>query len=323
MKIIVPFKLHTTIDKLVNHFKDREFTLYGKSVIEGDDVIIKDIRIPKQKSSGCYTEVPEEYKELFINDLCDANEDLSAWNVWLHSHNTMSCSWSSTDLEDMWEFNKGNISHFVHLLVSTHGWAGAFTFYKPVKAIVKDVEIVKLENDGEEPENPEISGIISNKSILENRVDRLTENKERLEEEIKESKDVIKGLEEEITVLREIDSLYVTEKKAELELKNEKLDHLRESGGVINQGKKFFERYRHNKKFRKLLRRKEEGLQKEVDDLMVEVEEHELTCVCPRCLLLVRKRRELVEFKTNMYDMEHPEEYENPMSGYNYNDFDD
>lgn len=153
MKIIISHKLKKIIDSLVglNH---REFTMFGKTRVEGQEVHLIDIRIPEQTSSTGATEVSPNELDLFLTELLSEGEDPEHWNMWIHSHNTMGAFWSATDKAQMQSFDVGP-SHFFHVVASTKGYKGAFSSYKPFKFENEDVPVVF----GQDIEDPRIQEI--------------------------------------------------------------------------------------------------------------------------------------------------------------------
>ena len=115
MKIHITNKTKGTIDKLIDEFPSKEFTLFGKTRVEGDEVHLIDIRVPNQTSTGGDTEVDEDEISQFLNELIDAGEDPRDWNMWIHSHHSMGAFWSGTDTTQMDSFDIGGPEFFFHV----------------------------------------------------------------------------------------------------------------------------------------------------------------------------------------------------------------
>lgn len=140
MRFIIPHEISTTLNKLVEHFP-REFTVFGKTEVNGEDVRLVDIRVPDQTSTMSNTEVTADELEKFMIELIDAGENPAAWNMWIHSHNTMGAFWSNTDTNQMQSFNSGGPQYFFHIVISTKGMLGAVSIYKPFNCTINDVKI--------------------------------------------------------------------------------------------------------------------------------------------------------------------------------------
>lgn len=77
-----------------------EISGWGKSRIDGDDIIIEDVVIFKQKCSGSNTDLEptgEGSQAAWQHEMTKKGEDLKDWNVWWHSHASMGVFWSGTD----------------------------------------------------------------------------------------------------------------------------------------------------------------------------------------------------------------------------------
>lgn len=144
LKIVIPADLDQVLRYVTNEFK-KEFTLYGKTELVGNEIRLIDIRVPKQESTSTTTDADQES---FTNQLLDGGEDPSEWNMWIHSHHTMSAFWSKTDNDQMESFNTGAPPYFSHMVLSTKGRKAAYTMFKPfyIKADNIKIEIEESSN---------------------------------------------------------------------------------------------------------------------------------------------------------------------------------
>ena len=141
MEIHISHVMKKILDDLVRSSPGKEFTLFGKTRLEGEEVHLVDIRVPSQTSSGGDTELSEDDNEKFLNELLDGGENPAEWNMWIHSHHSMGAFWSGTDTSQMESFNTGGPAYFFHVVLSTEGYKGAFTLYKPFFVANHDVPI--------------------------------------------------------------------------------------------------------------------------------------------------------------------------------------
>lgn len=76
----------------------QEISGLGQSQIINSNIIeIKDIEIFPQYSSFGSTKLDEEHLAKFLYEKTLKNEDVSEYNVWFHSHGSMSVFWSGVD----------------------------------------------------------------------------------------------------------------------------------------------------------------------------------------------------------------------------------
>jgi hypothetical protein len=85
--------------KYYTELTDDEISGIGKSEITKDkDIVVTDIMIFKQTNSGASTTIEDGEQEKFFLELTKKNDKTKKnWNIWWHSHNTMSTFWSATD----------------------------------------------------------------------------------------------------------------------------------------------------------------------------------------------------------------------------------
>lgn len=140
MKFFIPHELGQIIIHLTKSIPE-EYTLFGKTKIEGELVTLVDIRVPNQESTHGDTEVSPDNMEKFMMELLDSGENPKDWNMWIHSHNTMGAFWSGTDTSQMQSFNSGGPDFFFHMVVSTQGSRAACTMYKPFNMMMDEVAI--------------------------------------------------------------------------------------------------------------------------------------------------------------------------------------
>ena len=176
MKIIIPHKIDKILKKLTKNF-DHEFTLFGKTKIIGSEIHILDIRVPVQESTGVDTEVSQDDLEKFLLELVEDNENPKDWNMWIHSHHSMSAFWSGTDRQQMSSFNTGGPEYFFHIVLSNNGRRAAATLYKPFNVFVDEVEM-----SIEEATEQELLEEIEQNGVLEN----LKRERAELEKKIRE-----------------------------------------------------------------------------------------------------------------------------------------
>ena len=147
MQIIIPAEISASLHKLCRHYENKEFTLIGKSRVEGENVYLVDFRVPHHESDSVNTEMTQEDQEKFYDELIAEKENPVEWNFWIHSHHTMGVFWSGTDKEQMSEFNTGAPDMFFHVVISAKDdekveYRGACSIYKPFEVIQDDVEVV-------------------------------------------------------------------------------------------------------------------------------------------------------------------------------------
>lgn len=195
MKYIFTPEIKQTLDTLVKHYP-KEFTLFGKTRIEGEKIHLIDLRVPEQTSSTGDTELSEDELEKFLLGLLDDGENPKDWNMWIHSHHSLGAFWSQTDRDQMNSFNTGGPAHFFHLVLSTTGFQGAYSLYKPFSLFLDDI---KQEVEGDEVKSPALLG--------------LEEERDKLAEEVSEIEDKI------LTIMDEDNPRTETLKK-ELDVKN-------------------------------------------------------------------------------------------------------
>lgn len=284
MKFLIPHHLKATLDKVVEHYKDTEFTLYGKSRIIDGNVVLVDVKVPNQRSSGAYTEVDEDAKEEFTNRLCDEREDLKHWNIWMHSHNTMGAHWSGTDLEDMQKYDNGVQPHFFHIVLSTRGWKAAYTAYKPFRVTIKDVDIVYLEPSEQDIKvDPKMFKEIVK---IEKTVKKAETKIEDYKAKISELEDNVLGLEEEKEVLENIETPLTKVLKKELKERNKAFAAKRPFKNFFTSEKK--------------LKKEKKKLQKQFDKAIKETIKHKLDCVCKPCFRAIRLRESLMDLEEQL-----------------------
>lgn len=170
MKFVIPYKLNRILKILVEK-NAREFTLFGKTRIVGEEVQLLDIRVPNQRSSVADTEVSSENLVEFMEKLLEDGENPKDWNMWIHSHNTMGAFWSGTDTAQMKSFNCGP-DFFFHMVMSTTGAKGAMTMYKPYDLENIDIPVYVRTLTAEE--HPEIFTLQEQIEALTKRRDELT-----------------------------------------------------------------------------------------------------------------------------------------------------
>lgn len=97
-----------------------EWTLFGKTEYNAEHKIFQlvDVYLPKQENTQAHTEVEEDAIFEMIEDLSNRGEDLSNWNLWIHSHNTMGAFWSGTDYAQMDTFGNMDMPFMFSLVVS-------------------------------------------------------------------------------------------------------------------------------------------------------------------------------------------------------------
>jgi proteasome lid subunit RPN8/RPN11 len=164
MKIIISNKL----DKILKHLvkkNPREFTLYGRTRIEGEDVYLEEVRVPFQESTFSSTDADQD---TFVDELAEEGLDPLNWNMWIHSHNSMGAFWSGQDKEQMYEFNKGITQHFFHMVMSEKGRKACYTLYKPFL-----IEIDELPIEVQELDNPEVIELIKQREDIEKKIEEL------------------------------------------------------------------------------------------------------------------------------------------------------
>lgn len=76
---------------------DAEISGWGKTEIIGEDIYVKNIVIFKQTVTGSTTELDQDARAKFSMELKRIGEKSEDWNLWWHSHSTMSTFWSGTD----------------------------------------------------------------------------------------------------------------------------------------------------------------------------------------------------------------------------------
>lgn len=140
MKILIPENLKVIIDTLVTEFPSDEWTMIGKTQYDKGNIRLLDLRAVKQNSTGGTTVMTADEEYEFIKELKKDHENPKNWNLWMHSHNTMGAFWSGTDTQNFKDWNKGQ-DYMVHVVVSTRGYKGALTQYKPFEITNDDVEI--------------------------------------------------------------------------------------------------------------------------------------------------------------------------------------
>jgi len=212
MKIIIPADIDKILTYLVDTFKDKEFTLYGKTRIVGEEVHLEKLFVPNQESTSSTTDADPDQ---LIDELDEAGEgaELEHWNMWIHSHHTMGAFWSGTDDEQMRAFDKGG-KHFFHMVMSSGAKKrlACFTQYKPFHVRLNDVSI----EVSEENENPELTE-------LSRQLDELLEKINELSDSIPE---------EAVKIEKELDEKNKTPKVIIIDKKVDKKDNLVENWGV-------------------------------------------------------------------------------------------
>lgn len=76
---------------------DAEISGLGKTYVKDGDIYVTDLTIFKQEVTGVNTDLSQDNRALFQNELKKKGEDVSKWNLWWHSHVNMNVFWSGTD----------------------------------------------------------------------------------------------------------------------------------------------------------------------------------------------------------------------------------
>ena len=189
----IPYKQKLALDKLVES-TGREFTLWGKTKIDGENVTLIDLRIPEQESTTGSTNLEGVDTDKFLEELIKDKEGIEHWNCWIHSHNTMGAFWSLTDQEQMQSFKGWGVSYFFHLVVSTEDFKCACSMFKPFTVIQEDIEIEYLEPLRSDVRKKHIDLYVE-KSKLEARLGVVNEE---LEEELEKEPKYVKILKKEL-----------------------------------------------------------------------------------------------------------------------------
>jgi len=74
-----------------------EISGMGRVVVENNSFVVKDLDIFEQECSGAFTELKEKAMAKFLYEKTKANEDVSEYHLWWHSHNDFGVFWSGTD----------------------------------------------------------------------------------------------------------------------------------------------------------------------------------------------------------------------------------
>lgn len=143
MKFYLSADMKRTLDTLIKDNIKTEFTLWGKSEVdkEKDRVEIIDLRVQWQESTGATTDTDEEKDLELYMKLQEQGEDMSKWNVHIHSHNTMGASFSCGDDDNMKSYAKRGINHHYFIVMSDKEYKGAYYSYKPFMLYKQGIEV--------------------------------------------------------------------------------------------------------------------------------------------------------------------------------------
>ena len=119
-KIYVSRRIYDTLT-LMTSKNSLEWTMFGKTERREDgNFQLVSFKVPKQINGGSSTEVEEEDMMDMVGELIEAGENPKDWNVWLHSHHTMGCFWSGTDLAQINGFEKLKVKFFLSIVCSSN-----------------------------------------------------------------------------------------------------------------------------------------------------------------------------------------------------------
>lgn len=156
MKITLTPKVQAILEDCLDANPNREFTLFGKTELRGGgEVAVIDIIVPSQESNASNTELTDDDQVELMHALLDKGEDPVRWNCWIHSHHRMQAFWSGTDKQNMLDFDNGGVDWFAHIVLSTNGYRGAITGFKPFRFVDDDVPVGNLDHE-ETEENAEL-----------------------------------------------------------------------------------------------------------------------------------------------------------------------
>ena len=121
MKIILNHKAFLKI-KYYTELTDDEISGIGKSEVTPEkDIVVTDIIIFKQKNTMSGTTIEDGEQEKFFLELTKKGDNTKKnWNIWWHSHNTMSTFWSATDDETI-QSHIGLQSYLISIVTNKKG----------------------------------------------------------------------------------------------------------------------------------------------------------------------------------------------------------
>ena len=148
-KLYIPYDVKETLFQLCEK-RPLEWTIFGKTEFYEDGVRLVDFRVPKQSNSGAHSDVAESDLLNMVEGLANEGEDLSRWNVWIHSHNKLGAFFSGTDTSQMDDFAGLGVPIMFSIVVSVKNnkrellaWA---SFYKPLRVNVELTVTFEREN---------------------------------------------------------------------------------------------------------------------------------------------------------------------------------
>lgn len=99
---------------------------------------VVDMIHPEQKTQGAEVSATDNGMDWCVDELISRKEDLSKWNMVLHSHHHMGCFWSSTDDNSRLDLNDGRFMSWAVVTAYSGtpkdwqiNYKGCVNFYKP------------------------------------------------------------------------------------------------------------------------------------------------------------------------------------------------
>ena len=222
---------------------DIEISGYGKSRVEGNEIIIEDIGLIKQECTGTNTDIDDEATMLFFQEKMRGGEDVKKWNVWWHSHVDFGVFWSTTDEKTAAEMSSGG-DYLISIVANKKGdYLGRIDIFpknkSPFKTQIKLHE--KIDIKGEDialiatPETKERG------DELDKQIAELKKQKEDL------IKDQVKDNDLELLIIDEIKEKVKPKYKTVRYLRDDDYDYYGYSGWRKNTFKKdIFDSYGNN-----------------------------------------------------------------------------
>jgi proteasome lid subunit RPN8/RPN11 len=295
MKIVIPHQLDAILSYLVEAF-DNEFTLFGKTRVdyETEEVHLVEIRVPEQESASSTTEADQGS---FLEELIEAGENPEDWNMWIHSHNNFGAFFSGTDDDTMQSFNRGNTTHFWHMVISEKGRKAAYTMYKPFNMKMSDV---KIEISGNEGLSKEMDKLIKKQ-------DKLMIQLEKIEKEVKEQQELEKNLvpDEALTYEQQLETKNKVSKP--FSSKGTKGGYRNPKFSKDKNGRSRWNWWDEDDDVKEITGVKgkydifdRNARAKRIESLMTMLVDHKHTCKCPSCIELLNLRYlEIAKTKVN------------------------
>ena len=119
-----------------------EISGLGKIELIDNDLVVRDIRIFRQKVTGGSTVMDHKALGKFYDEILQTENDLSQWKLWWHSHGDLEAFWSGTDVATIEDFDSEMAQdNWMVSLVTNHDAQTKIRIdiFKPLRCTVNDI----------------------------------------------------------------------------------------------------------------------------------------------------------------------------------------